>query len=254
MRALQIALGVEAHKALASRVLRATTVLVVAGIAVLAGALVSATRAGNQQIIDQLGPAAGETGWTLLTSVTAQITAAGAMLAFGVGLSWTFGREFADGTITGLFALPISRPTIALAKLCIHLLWVAAVSVLLAGLLLASGVLLGLGPVDGQVLLHLSRQSVLTMLTGLLAIPAAWVATLGRGLLPGIAAVLVILVLGQVTAIATPAAAWSPVSVPALWSLRPELVGPAQLGVVAIIPVMFTGLTCRAWRRLQLDR
>ncbi|WP_147919084.1 ABC transporter permease [Ruania zhangjianzhongii] len=255
MTAFWTALQVELRKALASRVLQTTTLLVVMGIALLALILVAAARAGNEQILTQLGPLAGESGWTLLTGVTAQITAAGALLAFGVALSWTFGREFTDGTITGLFALPVTRPMIALGKLCIHLVWTAAVALALTFLVLAAGRILGLGPIDDEVLRQLSRQAVLTFLTGLIATPAGWAATLGRGTLPGIAVTLAVLIAAQVTAIASPeTAAWLPVSAPALWALQPGTVHAGQLALTAVVPISFVALTCLTWRRLQLDR
>ncbi|WP_207782513.1 ABC transporter permease [Phytoactinopolyspora limicola] len=255
MSLIATAVHVELRKALASRVLRTTTILVVVGIAVLATALVAAAQAGDEQILAQLGPLADETGWSLLTGVTAQITAAGALLAFGVALSWTFGREFTDGTITGLFALPVSRPVVALAKLYIHMLWTAAVSLTLTMLILTGGLVLDLGSLDSDALSQLIRLSVLTILAGMLAAPAGWAATLGRGPLPGIAVTLMILVAAQVTAIATPdAAAWIPLSAPAVWALEPGTVHAGQLAMVAIVPITFAALTCISWRRLQLDR
>src|SRR5699024_1768559 len=194
------------------------------------GILVAAARAGNEQILAQLGPLADTTGWSLLTGVTAQITAVGALLAFGVGLSWIFGREFTDHAITGLFALPVTRPTIALAKLLVHLLWTVAVALALTVLVLAAGLLLGLGPIDAEVQRQLLRQGVLTLLTGLIVTPAGWAATLGRGPLPGIATALILLIAAQVTAIAVPdAAVWLPVSAPALWALQPDMVEAGQL-------------------------
>lgn len=255
MSSFRTALQVELRKARASRVLLTTTLLVVAGIALLAGILVAAARAGNEQILAQLGPLADTSGWSLLTGVTAQITAAGALLACGVALSWTFGREFTDHAITGLFALPVTRPMIAFAKLLIHLLWTAAVALALTLLVLVAGLLLDLGPIDADVQQQLLRQAVLTLLTGLIATPAGWAATLGRGPLPGIATALVVLIAAQVTAIAVPdAAAWLPVSAPALWALQPDMVESGQLALVAVVPIAFAALTALTWRRLQLDR
>lgn len=255
MTALQAALHVELRKARASRVMHTVAVLVVAGIAVLAGALVAAAQAGNPQILAQLGPLAGETGWQLLTGVTAQITAVGALLGFGVALSWIVGREFTDGTIAGLFALPVSRPAIALAKMGVYLLWVLAVALGLSVLLLLAGLAVGAGDLDRDVLAQLGRQAVLVVLTGLIATPAGVAATLGRGTLPGIAATVVIVIVAQVTAIASPAvAAWMPLSTPGLWALSPEVVQPAQLATVAIIPAVFVTWTCAAWWWLRLDR
>ena len=255
MTALRAALHVELRKALASRVMRTTTVLVVIGIAVLAGALVAAASAGNEQVLAQLGPLASQSGWPLLSGVTAQITAAGSLLAFGVALSWIFGREFTDGTITGLFGLPVPRPRIALAKLLVYVGWVVLVATTLTVLLLAAGAILGLGPVDDAVLEALARQFVLTALTGLLATPAAWAATLGRGLLAGITATIGLLVTAQVLTIAAPSvAAWMPLSSPALWALQPGTVSGMQLALVAIVPVACAALTALSWQRLQLDR
>lgn len=255
MIALRAAVHVELRKALASRVMHTVTVLVVAGIAVLAGALLAAAQAGNPQILAQLGPLAGETGWRLLTGITAQITAAGALLACGVALSWIVGREFTDGTIAGLFALPVSRPAIALAKICVYLLWVVAVALGLSVLVLLAGLALGAGDLNREVLSQLARQAVLVVLTGLIATPAGLAATLGRGPLPGIAATVLIVIAAQVTAIASPAvAAWVPLSAPGLWALSPEVVHPGQIATVAIIPAVFVTWTCVAWGRLRLDR
>lgn len=247
------ALVVESRKTSASRVTLAATVLLVAGIALLAGSLTGAAAAGNERVLAQLGPMADEEGWVRLTGVVAQITAAGGLLGFGVVLSWMFGREFADHTITGLLALPVSRPSIALAKLVVYLLWATAVAVLLVLLLTLTGLVVDLGPLDTDARSALARQLILTLLSALLAVPAAWASTLGRGLLPGIATTIGIIVIAQVMVVAG-AGAWFPLAAPALWALEPTAVSATQLALVAAIPLAFGLLTLRAWHRLQLDR
>jgi ABC-2 type transport system permease protein len=255
MNALTTAVAVELQKALASRVLRSTAVLMVAGVALLCGALVGAAGAGNGQVLDQLGPLGHQTGWPLLGGIAAQITAAGGLLAFGVALSWSVGREFTDGTIVGLFALPVPRSHVAVAKLVVHVLWCAAVAVALTVALTALGLALGLGPLDGAVLGQLGRQLGLGLLTGLVATPAAWAATLGRGLLPGVATTVGLIVAAQVAVVAAPGrAGWFPLAAPALWGLRLGEVGPPQLALVALVPLAAGALTALAWQRLQLDR
>ncbi|MFB6396602.1 ABC transporter permease [Polymorphospora lycopeni] len=251
--ALTAALHVELRKLAASRVMRATTVLIVAGIAVLSTALTAAATAGNEQVIAQLGPHAAAGGWELLTGVVAQITAAGGLLGFGVALSWLVGREFADGTITGLFALPVSRRVLVVAKLLSHLLWAVLVAVVLTAVVAVAGTLLGLGAWNGDVVTALARQFVLTILSALVAAPACWAATLGRGPLPGIATTIGLIVVAQVAVVAG-AGAWLPIAAPALWALQPGTVAPAQLALVAVVPVGFAALTVAAWARLQLDR
>src|SRR5699024_5452875 len=102
---------------------------------------------------------------------------------------------------------------------------------------------------------RLARHAVLTVLTGVIATPAGWAATLGRGPLPGIATTLGTLLVAQVTAIAIrDKAAWMPFAAPALWAVQPEAVHLGQLLLVGIVPIAFGALTCLAWQRLQLDR
>ncbi|HLS14265.1 MAG TPA: ABC transporter permease [Beutenbergiaceae bacterium] len=255
MRPLRTAMSVEMQKAMASRVYPATSMFAVLGVAVLAGALVGAARAGNEEVIAQLGPLGTEDGWPLLTGTAAQITAVGNMLACGVVLSWTFAREFTEGTMTGLFALPVSRATIATAKLMVYAAWVVLVAIALTVLVLGAGLALDLGPIDAGVVAQLARQLLLTVLAGLIVVPAAWAATLGRGLLPGIAATLAILIAGQVGAIALAEhAAWLPFAAHALWAVQPEAVHAGQLAAVLVLPACFAVLTSLAWNRIQLDR
>ncbi|RLV56300.1 ABC transporter permease [Aeromicrobium phragmitis] len=255
MSGIGSALRVEFRKSLASPVLRAITVFVVVGIALLSGALVSAALAGNAQVTAQLGHLAGTTGWPLLTGLVAQVTAAGGLLAFGVALSWMFGREFAEGTIAGLFGLPVTRASIAAAKLLVYAGWVVGVSAGLVILVAGAGMALGLGTVDAGVIESLARQFILTVLSGLLAVPAAWAATLGRGYLPGVAGTIGLLALAQIAVVAdTRVAAWLPIAAPALWALFPDQVDHWQLLAALAVPLAFGVLTIRSWRRLRFDR
>ena len=253
MNPLRIALATELRKAAASRVFRTVTVLLVVGITVLAGSLLFAARTGNEEILAKLGPLADETGWPLLTNIVMQVTSAGGLAAFGIAMSWTFGREFIDGTITSLFALPVRRSTIASAKLSIYLGWAiltAAALTLTVGLL---GLILGYGPPDGAAARLLSQLFVLTVFTALLAVPAAWAATLGRGLLPGIATTIGIIVIAQV-GVVVGIGGWMPLAAPAIWAMRLEPVSMVQLLLSLIIPALCWLATTLAWARLQLDR
>lgn len=250
---LGAALAVEARKATASRVVRATTVLLVVGVAVLAGSMTLAAEAGNEQVLGQLGPLADQPLWLVLTGTASQIAAAGGVLAFGVVLSWSVGREFTDGTVTGLFATPVSRPAIALAKLTVLLVWSTGVAASLVAVVAVVGLALGMGPPDPAVVAALARLFVLVVLSGLIASPAAWAATLGRGLLPGIAASIGVVVVGQVTVVAG-TGAWLPIAAPALWATSPADVSVVQLALVLVVPLVSWALTLDAWARLQLDR
>lgn len=252
MNHVMTAFRVELRKNIAATVMRATSVLLVVAITVLAGALTMAAHGGNEQVIAQLGTQSDSRGWPLLTGVAAQITAAGGLLGFAVALSWMFGREFSDGAITGLFALPISRPTMALAKFAAYLVWVAAVALGLTLMIGAVG-LISQGSGDTSVVESLARQWGLTFFSGLLATPAAWAATLGRGLLPGIATGIGLVVVAQIMVVAG-TGAWFPVAAPALWAFDPGSVSGMQLAFVLVVPVASVGLTMHAWRVLELNR
>ena len=247
------AVAVEARKAAASRVMASITVILLVGVALLALGMLFGTRSGDEQLLAKLGPLARLGGWAGLVGVVSQITSAGGLLAFGVALSWLFGREFADGTIGGLFALPVRRSTIALGKLAVYVVWAAGVAVLLTAVVAILGLAFGYGATDASGLVELLRVPVLVVLTALIAVPAAWIATLGRGLLPGIAATVVLLVLAQVMAVVG-IGVWVPIVAPALWAIDPGAVPIASLAIVPSVPVVFGALAALAWSRLQLDR
>lgn len=50
-------------------------------------------------------------GWTAYLGMLTQIVSVAALLGTGVAVSWSFGREFTDATLSGLFALPTSAST-----------------------------------------------------------------------------------------------------------------------------------------------
>jgi len=253
MNTLIDAVAVESRKARSARVLWSTGALLALGVATLAAVVVVAGRGGDPAILAKLGPQAATGDWAALLATAAQVTAAGGLLAFGVGLSWLIGREFADGTISGLFGLPVSRSDVAAAKLIVFLAWAFAVSAALTVLLLVAGVALGLGAPDSAAMAGLVRQFALGALTALIAVPAGWAASLGRGLLPGIAVTVGVLVLAQVSVLAD-FASWIPFVAPAFWSIHPDVDSALALCVVPLVPLIFGAATIFVWRRLQLDR
>ena len=253
MSTFAAALAVEARKARASVVLRTVALLIVLGVCTLAVAMILAARSGNTELITKLGPAAATADWAALLATAVQITAAGGLLGFGIGVSWIFGREFAQGTVSALFGLPVSRGQIASAKLVVYLCWAVGVALLLiVGLLLAAlGV--GLGLPDGEAVAGLLRQLGLGALTALIAVPAAWAASWGRGILPGIAVTVGLLVVAQVSVLGG-FAAWLPVVAPAVWAMGPTASTTLALVAVPLVPLVFGTATVASWIRLQLDR
>jgi ABC-2 type transport system permease protein len=253
-RHLDIAVAVEARKAAASRVLASTTILLVAGVTAISTATTAAVLSGNEQLAAKAGPLAAQGGWTGLLAVADQVTAAAAVGAFGIGLSWLYGREFTEGTITGLFALPVTRPTIALAKLTVYLLWTVATAAVLATTVALAAIVAFREPPDAAAWTGLGRLLALTVMSAVLPLPAAWAATLGRGLLPGIATTVVLMATGQIVAAAGNAGAWFPFAAPALWAIQPGSTSTTQLTISALVATGFGALTLLTWHGLQLDR
>lgn len=248
------ALLTELVKLSRATVARATTIILVLGIGLLCSSMLLATNTDDPQIAAKLGPLIDPGGWAGYLTVAAQVTSAGGLLGCGVILSWMFGREFADGTITGLFAIPVSRPTIAAAKLLIYLVWLMICSLAVLAALLVFGLAFGLGPLPAAAVPALGRQFVLVVLTGVIALPVAWAATIGRSILAGIAVAIGLLVASQIAVVAG-AGPWLPFSVPALWAISGGTdVTAARLALVVPIAVAGAVLAMLSWRNLELDR
>ncbi len=230
----------------------ATAALVGGTLALLAG-ITAAVAGGDPAMIAKAGPAASR-DWAGLLAGAGQVTAAGGMLGFGAVLSWAFAREFTDGTITGLFALPVTRGRIALAKLAVYGAWVVAVSGLLTLGLLGLGLALGYGTPDATVWGGVARQCALGVLTGVATVPAALVATATRSLLGGVAGVIGLVVVAQVGALAG-AGGWMPLAAPALWAASGgTAVTGAQLTLTVAVGAVGVLATWWTWSRLTLRR
>jgi len=67
-----------------------------------------------------------------------QIIGAGGLILFILILGWIFGREFADGTLKDLLAVPVARASILLAKFIVGAIWSAGMTIIIfiAGLIM----------------------------------------------------------------------------------------------------------------------
>lgn len=236
-----------------STVGRVGSIAIVVGISVLSGSMLLAAHSDDPQVLAKLGPVA--TGdWNGFLLGAAQITGAGGLGGFAVVLAWMLGREFADGTITGLFALPVRRSTIALAKLIVYAIWVAAMSVLLALALIVVGTIAGLGALSDDNWSAISRQVALGVMSTAITLPVAWAATLARSVLGGVSVAIGLVVVAQVSVLAG-LGGWMPLAAPALWAVSGgAAVSPVQLLLVVPFGAAAVLATVTAWRRMQLDR
>jgi ABC-2 type transport system permease protein len=250
---LGAAVQVEGRKTLAARVPAITLILFVVGVTAICLSTTVAAATGSPEVLAKLGPLVVAGGWPGYLNAALQVAAAGSAGGCGILLSWSFGREFSEGTISGLFTLPVSRSVIASAKLIAYLLWSVAAAVLLTATVIIAGMFAGLGtmaPADAGVA---GRLPLLVLMTAGVALPAAWVSTLGRSILGGIAVTIGLVASAQVL-VFTGAGAWYPPAAPALWALQPTRSNALAALIGLALPLIFAMLTALTWRRLQLNR
>jgi ABC-2 type transport system permease protein len=185
--------------------------------------------------------AGGTADWPYYLGFLAQAIAAGGILLFSLIESWVFGREFADGTLKDLLAVPVSRATILLAKFIVVALWSIILTAMISIVSLLLGAAIGLPQGTTGVFLHGTATLAITACLVIIDVmPVAFFASVGRGYLLPMGITLLMLVLGNVIVIA----GWGsyfPWSVPALYAEFTRSKG-AHLEPVSYWIVVLTGL------------
>jgi len=194
-------------------------------------------------------------GWDALLGTVGQLVAVGQFLAVGFVAVWVFGREFQDGTVAALFALPVSRGRIATAKFAVLGAWALVVSSAVVVVVAVAGIATGLDPADAGLAAGLTKLWFLAVVTSSVALPVALAASVGRGYLAGMATLIAIVAVSQV-AVLFGIGGWVPFAAPGLWAVgwqSPEtLVSPLQLVVAVVAAMVGVGATAAWWNRFQL--
>lgn len=172
------------------------------------------------------------TDWSTYLGFSGQIIAAGEFFLFVLAVSWVFGREFADGTLKDLLAVPVPRASILLAKFIVVAIWSAALAIIILITVLSMGALLKL-PGGSQSVI--TQGGAVVLITALLTIwvvlPFALFASVGRGyLLPVGVAVLTVMMANLVAV-----AGWGeifPWAVPGLYVQDKGALPPASYWIV----------------------
>ena len=177
-------------------------------------------------------------GWVGYLGFVDQIAAVALFLGAGVVVAWVFGREHADRTFPALFALPVSRGAIAGAKLVVSTVWVAALTLLVGLVALVLGLATGVGPVDAALTTEVLRLLGIGITAGMLALTMGLVASIGRGYLPAIGAMSLIIAAAQV-AVLFGTGGWFPFAIPGLLAIAGSEGAPELSAVqVALIPAL----------------
>ena len=172
------------------------------------------------------------TDWPTYLGLFGQITAVGGFFFFVMAISWVFGREFADGTLKDMLAVPVQRSSILLAKFVVVAIWSAAMTLVILTLGLGMGAIIQL---PGGSLSVVLRGSAVAAMAACLCIavvlPFALFASAGRGyLLP-----LGVAVLALITANLVVVVGWGeyfPWAVPMLYAQGKSYTGPISYSIV----------------------
>jgi ABC-2 type transport system permease protein len=172
------------------------------------------------------------TDWPTYLGLFGQIIAAGGFFFFVMAISWVFGREFADGTLKDMLAVPVQRSSILLAKFIVVAIWSAAMTLVIFVLGLVMGAIIQLPGGSLSVVLHGSAiAAIAACLCIAVVLPFALFASVGRGyLLP-----LGVAVLALITANLVVIVGWGeyfPWAVPALYAQGKSYTGPISYGIV----------------------
>jgi len=177
------------------------------------------------------------TDWPTYLGLFGQIIAAGEFFLLVLAISWVFGREFADGTLKDMLAVPVQRSSILLGKFIVVAVWSAMLTlvIFIAGLVMGAVIKLPGGSI--RVIL---QGSALVLITACLVIavvmPFALFASVGRGyLLPMGVAVLALMMANLVAIVGW--GAYFPWAVPGLYAQ-----GKSSLPPISFWIVFLTGL------------
>ena len=200
--------------------------------------------------------AGGAATWPYYLGVLGQAIAIGGIAVFSLVESWVFGREFVDGTLKDLLAVPVARANILLAKFLVVALWSLLLTVMLFLVSLLFGAVIGLSQGTAEVFWQgTATLAVVACLTIVNVFPFAFFASLGRGYLLPMGVTLLVIVIANFIVVA----GWGnyfPWAVPALYA---ELAGKGNLEPVSYLLVLLTGLAGMAgtylwWRWADQNR
>jgi ABC-2 type transport system permease protein len=195
-------------------------------------------------------------GWDAYLGLLAQIVAVTMFIGPGVVVSWAFGREHAEHTFPSLFALPVSRRAIAVAKFIVLAGWGLALTVVLLATSVVVGLVANVGPLSEIDLVpRLARLGFAGVLTVIIALTVGLVASIGRGYLPAIGAIILLTAAAQI-AVLFGTGGWFPYSAPGLFAMAGAdgipTVGGTQLLLVPIVAIAACWATAAWWQRADV--
>jgi ABC-2 type transport system permease protein len=172
------------------------------------------------------------TDWETYLALSAEIVAAGGFFFFIMAIGWVFGREFVDGTLKDILAVPVPRWSILLAKFSVVAVWCVVISLINFIFSLIMGAIIQLPGGSLNVLLHGSAIFAFTtcLVIGNI-LPFAFFASIGRGyLLPIGVAVLTLVTANLLMVLGL--AEYFPWAVPLLYAQGKSQLSPISYWIV----------------------
>jgi len=177
------------------------------------------------------------TDWPTYLGLSGQMMAAGGFFLFVLAISWIFGREFADGTLKDMLAVPVQRSSILLAKFIVVAAWSVALTIVIFMVSLLMGALIQLPGSSSSLIFQASARVLVTAALVIVGVtPFAFFASLGRGYLLPLGVAVLMLMMANLVAVV----GWGeyfPWAVPGIYAQ-----GKSSLPPVSYWIVLFTGL------------
>ena len=194
------------------------------------------------------------TNWPTYLNMFGQMIAAGGFFFFCLIVSWVFGREFSDGTLKDMLAVPVPRASILLAKFTVSAAWSAGLSLVIIALGLGMGALIGLPQGSSEVILQGCLKAVIAASLAIVVVmPFALFASIGRGYLLPIGVAILTLIMANVVTIA----GWGeyfPWAVPGLYSQPKFFLPAASYWIVILTGLAGMAATYLWWKLADQSR
>lgn len=194
------------------------------------------------------------TDWPTYMRVSGQIVAAGEFFLLVMAVSWVFGREFADGTLKDMLAVPVPRASILLAKFIVLAIWSVGLTLVIWAAGLVMGAILNLPGGSPAILLQGSSLVLLTACQVIgVVVPFALFASIGRGYLLPIGLAIFTLMAANLVVIL----GWGeffPWAVPMLFAQGESALPPASYWIVILTGLAGMLATYLWWMNADQNR
>jgi ABC-2 type transport system permease protein len=194
------------------------------------------------------------TDWPTYLALLGQIVAAGGFFLFILITSWVFGREFVDGTLKDMLAVPVQRSSILLAKFIVVAVWSVALTVVILTIGIVTGAIIGLP--GGSIASVLQGSAIMAVVAGLViavTLPFALFASVGRGYLLPVGVAILALMLANFVALA----GWGeyfPWAVPGLYAQGKSVLTPISYWIVSLTGLAGMIATYLWWKYSDQNR